>query len=61
MPAEHLLRVGDVVVISRDDTAILASGYEPPEVAKLIGFHGARTPEETAIPLLTFAADKRIA
>jgi hypothetical protein len=59
--AEHLLRVGDVVVVSRDDTAILASGYEPPEVAKLVGFHGARTPEETAIPLLTFAADKSIA
>jgi hypothetical protein len=59
--AEHLLRIGDVVVISRDDTAILASGYEPPEVAKLVGFHGARTPEETAIPLLTFAADKTIA
>jgi hypothetical protein len=59
--AEHLLRVGDVVVISRAETAILASGYEPPEVAKLVGFHGARTPEETAIPLLTFAADNCIA
>ena len=58
---EHLLRIGDVVVISNSDLAILATGYEPPEVAKLVGFHGARTPEETAIPLLTFAADKSVA
>lgn len=51
--AEHVPRIGDVVVICEDDeTVILASGYEPPEVAKLIGFHGSTTPAETAIPLL---------
>jgi hypothetical protein len=61
MRPEHLPRIGDVVVISTGDSAVLATGYEPPEVAKLVGFHGARTPEETAIPLITFAADKRIA
>ncbi len=58
---EHLLRIGDVVVICTGDAAILATGYEPPEVAKLIGFHGARNPEETAIPLIIFAAGKPIA
>lgn len=49
----HLARIGDVVVVARDDTAVLAGGYEPPEVAALIGFHGAATPAETAIPLLS--------
>ena len=58
---EHLLRIGDVVVISTSDLTILATGYEPPEVAELIGFHGARMAAETAIPLISFAADKRVA
>jgi hypothetical protein len=49
----HRPRIGDVVALARGDTAVLASGYEPPEVAKLVGFHGAATPAETAIPLLT--------
>jgi hypothetical protein len=50
---EHLARIGDVVVICTDDHAVLASEFEPPEVAKLVGFHGALTPAETAIPLVT--------
>lgn len=53
--ADHVARIGDVVVICQTDTAVLATGYEPPEVAKLIGFHGGPNPEETAIPLLCFA------
>lgn len=51
---DHLARIGDVVVTSTGDTAILAGGHEPPEVAKLIGFHGVLTAAETAIPLITF-------
>ncbi|HZU49630.1 MAG TPA: nucleotide pyrophosphatase/phosphodiesterase family protein [Mycobacterium sp.] len=51
---EHLARIGDVVVICTGDTAVLASAHEPPEVANLIGLHGAATPAEMAIPLITF-------
>ena len=51
---EHRARIGDVVVVCTGDFAVLATQYEPPETAKLIGFHGAATPVETAIPLITF-------
>jgi Type I phosphodiesterase / nucleotide pyrophosphatase len=51
---DHLPRIGDVVVSCLGDTAILASAHEPPEVAQLIGFHGASDPVEMAIPLITF-------
>ncbi|BBX44068.1 alkaline phosphatase family protein [Mycobacterium cookii] len=51
---EHLPRIGDVVVTCLGDTAVLATGHEPPEAARLIGFHGAATPAETAIPLIAF-------
>jgi Type I phosphodiesterase / nucleotide pyrophosphatase len=51
---EHLPRIGDVVVTCTGETAVLASGHEPPEVARLVGFHGAATPVEMAIPLITF-------
>jgi hypothetical protein len=51
---EHLPRIGDVVVSCLGDTAVLASGHEPPEVAQLVGFHGAGNPVEMAIPLITF-------
>jgi Type I phosphodiesterase / nucleotide pyrophosphatase len=47
-------RIGDVVVVCARDTAVLATGHEPPEVARLIGFHGAATPAEMAIPLIAF-------
>jgi hypothetical protein len=52
--ADHLARIGDVVVTCIGDTAVLASAHEPPEVAQLVGFHGAATPAEMAIPLITF-------
>ena len=53
---QHLPRIGDVVVLCRGETAVLAGGHEPPEVAALVGMHGAGTPAETAIPLISFAA-----
>ena len=40
---DHLPRIGDVVVSCLGDTAVLASAHEPPEVAQLVGFHGAAT------------------
>ncbi|MGO9034210.1 alkaline phosphatase family protein [Mycobacterium sp.] len=51
---DHLPRVGDVVVTCTGDAAVLATAHEPPEVAQLIGFHGAATPAEMAIPLIVF-------
>lgn len=54
VPPQHAARIGDVAVTCRDDTAVLATRHEPPEVAKLIGFHGAATAVETAIPLIVF-------
>jgi hypothetical protein len=50
----HLARIGDVVVVCDGDTVVLASGHEPPEVARLVGFHGSTSAAETAIPLLCF-------
>lgn len=52
MRDEHKARVGDVVVICTGELAILASGHEPPETARLVGFHGGSTPVEMAIPLI---------
>ncbi|WP_232000745.1 alkaline phosphatase family protein [Mycobacterium kyorinense] len=51
---DHLDRIGDVVVTCTGDTAVLATGFEPPEVAQLVGFHGAATAAELAIPLITY-------
>jgi hypothetical protein len=53
----HRERIGDVVVICRGETVVLATGHEPPAVAQLVGFHGSTTPAETAIPLLSFAGE----
>jgi hypothetical protein len=50
----HLPRIGDVVVTCTGDAAVLATGHEPPETARLIGFHGGATAAEMAIPLIVF-------
>jgi hypothetical protein len=50
----HLARIGDVVVVCTGDAAVLATGHEPPETARLIGFHGAGSAVEMAIPLIVF-------
>jgi Type I phosphodiesterase / nucleotide pyrophosphatase len=52
VPDKHAERLGDVVVICRDDWSIQATSHEPPSIAKLIGLHGARTRLEMEIPLL---------
>ena len=51
---EHLPRLGDVVVICTGPTAIVATKREPALLSALIGYHGALTAAETAIPLITF-------
>jgi Type I phosphodiesterase / nucleotide pyrophosphatase len=50
----HLARIGDVVVVCTGDAAVLATGHEPAEMARLIGFHGAGSDVEMAIPLIVF-------
>jgi hypothetical protein len=52
VPAVHQGRIGDVVIICLDRTILLASGWEPPAVAQLIGYHGSVTAAEMTIPLL---------
>lgn len=52
--APHTARLGDVVVVCSGDTAVLASAHEPPETARLVGFHGGATAAEMAIPLIVF-------
>ena len=51
---EHLRRVGDVVVICRDRTVLLATRTDPPAVARQVAVHGSATALEMMIPLLTF-------
>ena len=51
-----LPRIGDVVVVCTGATAVLATGHEPPETARLVGFHGGATAVEMAIPLIIFSA-----
>jgi hypothetical protein len=50
---EHRDRIGDVVVTCQGNTVVLATGWEPAEMAKLVGFHGGDAPVETGIPLIT--------
>jgi hypothetical protein len=52
VPEDHLQRVGDVVVVCRDDFVVIASASEPAHIARMIGFHGSATPAEMMIPLL---------
>ncbi len=52
----HLARIGDVVVICTGDAAVLATQREPPEAARLIGFHGGATAAEMAIPFIVFGS-----
>lgn len=52
VPPEHLGRLGDVVVICRDRSVVVASGWEPPMLGQLIGYHGSVTAAEMTVPLL---------
>ncbi len=44
-------RIGDVLVLARDDTALVAPRAEPTE-SSLVGQHGSLTPRELRVPLL---------
>jgi Type I phosphodiesterase / nucleotide pyrophosphatase len=45
-------RIGEIVVICLDRVVVLASGWEPPSVGRLVGFHGSATAAEMTVPLL---------
>lgn len=53
VPPAHLPRLGDVIAICTGDSVVVDTVGEPIEVSRLIGFHGADTPAETAVPLVT--------
>jgi Type I phosphodiesterase / nucleotide pyrophosphatase len=50
--AHVLPRIGDIVTSATEPVAVLDSRTARPEILRLKAFHGARTPEETLIPLL---------
>jgi len=50
--ADHLDRIGEVVVICLDRAVALATGWEPPTVSRLVAFHGSVTAAEMMVPLL---------
>ncbi|WP_405106075.1 alkaline phosphatase family protein [Micromonospora sp. NBC_01405] len=52
VPEEHLRRVGDVVVVCRGTSAVVATRSEKPIESRLVAYHGADTAAEMTIPLL---------
>ncbi|TWH65685.1 type I phosphodiesterase/nucleotide pyrophosphatase [Micromonospora olivasterospora] len=52
VPEEHLRRVGDVVVVCRGTSAVVATRSETPIESRLVAYHGADTAAEMTIPLL---------
>lgn len=51
--AEHVLpRIGDLLVVALTRTAVVDSATARPELLRLLGQHGARTPEESLVPVL---------
>jgi hypothetical protein len=51
--AAHVLpRIGDVVVSVTGGTAVVDSRTARPELLRLVGLHGAATPQEQLVPLL---------
>lgn len=52
VPPAHAGRIGDVVVICLGRVVALATGWEPPSVAKMVAYHGSVTAAEMTVPLL---------
>lgn len=48
-------RIGDVIVASMTDLALVATRHQPHE-SRLVGHHGSLTPAEQLVPLLEFGA-----
>jgi predicted AlkP superfamily pyrophosphatase or phosphodiesterase len=45
-------RIGDVVLVCRDDWAFLSPTFDPPALTNLVAMHGSMTEVEMAIPLI---------
>ncbi|MGR6321134.1 alkaline phosphatase family protein [Micromonospora soli] len=52
VPEEHLVRIGDVVVVCRGTYAVVATRSEKPMESRLVAYHGSDTAAEMTIPLL---------
>ena len=52
VPESHLSRIGDVVVVCREQWVLLASAHEPPRLASMVAFHGSMTSAEQLVPFL---------
>lgn len=52
VPPAHAGRIGDLVVVCLGRRVALATGWEPPRVAKMVAFHGSVTAAEMTVPLL---------
>lgn len=57
VPPEHADRIGEIVVICLDRVVVLAGGWEPPVVSRLVAFHGSVTAVEMTVPLLIARGD----
>ncbi len=53
-----LPRIGDVVVATAGDIAVVDSRHQRPQLLALIGLHGSLTSDETAVPLLSVLGSK---
>jgi hypothetical protein len=52
--AEHVYhRIGDVVALARDSSAMVDRRVMPPALLALVGLHGSVTEDELVVPLLT--------
>jgi hypothetical protein len=56
--ATVLPRIGDVVVATSGEVAVVDSRHQRPQLLALIGLHGSLTVEETAVPLLSVLGSK---
>lgn len=52
VPPAHADRIGDLVVVCLGRRVALATGWEPPSVARMIAYHGSVTAAEMTVPLL---------
>lgn len=57
VPAEHLARIGDVVVTCHGRTVVIATKREPPITSRLLAYHGGATLREMLVPLLIARGD----
>ncbi|MEV0155052.1 nucleotide pyrophosphatase/phosphodiesterase family protein [Micromonospora sp. NPDC050686] len=50
--ADHLARIGDLVVVCQGRYAVLATRSEPPMASRLVAYHGSDTAAEMTVPLI---------